>query len=112
MSKDYIDRFWGAHRSYRFQTQPDELESEDDIQSSGFQSEEDLELFEDWMIHVHHHAYNSGLSEESIRGSIGINIWNHEQLFYLHKHRTEILKFLEAICQYEGELKKNISFYP
>ncbi len=51
MPKAYMDKFWGrvgAHRTYRFQTQPDEVEWDNGVHNSDFQFEEDLELFEDW----------------------------------------------------------------
>lgn len=111
MPKDYMDRFYGALRTYRFQTQPDEMQDGDDCHSSSFFNEEDLELFEDWMKFVHEKAVESDLREEEIKDSLHINIWKHEDLYYLHKHRHNVLKFLELMCQYEGKLPKNITFY-
>ena len=111
MPKDYMDRFYGALRTYRFQTQPDEMKDEDDCNVSSFFNEEDLELFEDWMKFVHENAYESELREEEINDSLHINIWNHKQLYHLHKHRHNLLKFLETMCKFEGKLPGHISFY-
>lgn len=111
MPKEFMDRFYGAHRTYRFATGPDEVQGDADCDCSTFRSEEDLELFEDWMQFVHLNSSNSGLTEEEVKDSLHINIWKHEELYYLMKHRHELFKFLEVICQFEGKLPKNISFY-
>ena len=78
----------------------------DDECSTKFGSQKELDQFIEWMDYVHKTMVESEL-DEFVLLKLGINIWNHKDLYRLYKNREGIPKFFEKIANYPSKIYYN-----
>ena len=87
------------------------LSTEDDCYGDNqcvtkFESPQELERFAEWMDYVHTSLNEAGITESDL-SKLGINVWDHSEIYKLFKHRKGFTKFFENLAEYSNKIFYN-----
>ena len=84
----------------------DKAQGMEPLDTIGFESEENLQRFSQWINFVHTKAEELNLSDDDLT-DMGLNLTRHENLYHLYFKRRIWSAFIDSLSQFNGFIDVN-----